>query len=247
VRAEDYDYLYNIEENYWWFVAMRRITDSIIAREMQGRALTILDAGCGTGYNITHYQNQGHSVFAFDIAEEALSGVKRRGLDKVCRASATHIPYASDVFDLAMSFEVLDELSIDDAQLAMLEIYRVLKPGGTFFLRLPAFEWMRSTHDDDIQTVHRYNSSELREMLKRAGFDILFSSYANALLLPVAVLKRSLKKIGIGRGTDTKPLPTGLQWIDPIFRSILGVEATLLSSRCSLPVGLSVICYGRKP
>jgi SAM-dependent methyltransferase len=247
VRSEDYEYLYNIEETYWWFVAMRRITDAIISSEIPARPLVVLDAGCGTGYNIHHFESKGHTVFAFDLAEEAIARVRRRGLRKICRASAAQIPFASDKFDLALSFEVMDELSLDKAQDAFREIHRVLKPGGSFFVRLPAFEWMRSTHDDDIQTVHRYTSGELRGMLRGAGFEVRFSSYANALLFPVVLLKRSLKKIGIGRGTDTKPLPRGLQWIDPIFRSALGVEARVLGARRSLPFGLSVICLARKP
>ena len=247
MRAADYEYLYSIEESYWWFVAMRRITDAIIASELPSRPLVVLDAGCGTGYNIHHFENAGHSVFAFDIAQEAISGVRKRGLQKVCRASATDIPYGTGTFDVAFSFEVMDELSLDNAEKAFREIHRVLKSGGFFFVRLPAFEWMRSTHDDDIQTMHRYTAAELRDMLERAGFEVRFSSYANSLLFPVVLLKRSLKKIGIGRGTDTKPLPRGLQWMNPIFRAALGAEARVLGARRSLPFGLSVICLVRKP
>jgi len=85
VRAADYEYLYSIEESYWWFVAMRRITDTIIASELPSRSLVVLDAGCGTGYNIHHFESVGHSVFAFDIAAEAIAGVRKRALQKVCR------------------------------------------------------------------------------------------------------------------------------------------------------------------
>ena len=54
MRAEDFEYLYSLEQNYWWFVAMRRITDAIVSSDLQNRALTVLDAGCGTGYNVQH-------------------------------------------------------------------------------------------------------------------------------------------------------------------------------------------------
>jgi len=246
VRAADFEYLYNLEEKYWWFVAMRRITDTIVAPEVSARKLAILDAGCGTGYNIHHYEKAGHSVFAFDIAEEAIAGVRRRGFQKVCQGSVTEIPYRSEVFDFVFSFDVLEQLSVKDGEQAIHEMHRVLKPGGGLYLRVPAFEWMRSSHDEELRTEHRYSRPELCEMLRVTGFDIRLATYANTLLFPIVLLRRSLKLFGIGRGTDVKPLPAGLKWIDPIFQSILAAEAGILGAKRSLPFGLSVICYARK-
>ena len=84
-------------------------------------------------------------------------------------------------------------------------------------------------------------------MLRRAGFEIRLASYANALLLPVVMLKRSLKRFGIGRGSDVKPLPSGLEWMDTIFRNVLASEARVLGAGKSLPFGVSVIAFARKP
>jgi SAM-dependent methyltransferase len=246
VRAADFEYLYKLEENYWWFVAMRQITDSIVGSELRARPLIVLDAGCGTGYNVHHYEKAGHSVFALDIAEEAIAGVRRRGFRKACQASVTEIPYRSEVFDFVFSFDVLEQLSVKAGDQAIHEMHRVLKPGGGLYLRVPAFEWMRSSHDEDLRTEHRYSRPELREMLHRAGFELGLATYANTLLFPVVLLRRSLKLFGIGRGTDVKPLPAGLRWIDPIFRRILAAEAGILGANRSLPFGLSVICYARK-
>jgi SAM-dependent methyltransferase len=246
MRAEDFEYLYNLEERFWWFVAMRHITDAIVGADTKGETLDLLDAGCGTGYNIEHYEKSGHRVFSFDIAEPAIAGVLKRGFRKVCQASVTQIPYRSGTFDLVFSFDVLEQLSVKDGTEAIREMHRVLKPGGCLFIRVPAFEWMRSSHDADLNTVHRYSRPELVQMMRRAGFEIRLASYANTLLFPVVMLKRSLKRVGVGRGTDVKPLPDGLGWIDPIFRSVLAAEARVLGAGQSFPFGLSVIAYGQK-
>ena len=46
MRAVDYEFLFNIEEDYWWFVAMRRITDVILAG--QAAILTAVQNQPGT-------------------------------------------------------------------------------------------------------------------------------------------------------------------------------------------------------
>ena len=246
MRAEDFEYLYNLEEHYWWFVAMRRITDAIVGADIEGRTLTVLDAGCGTGYNIEHYQRLGHSVFALDIAPEAIAGVRRRGIRKVTQASTTEIPFGAEAFDFVFSFDVLEQISPKAGEAAIREIHRVLKPGGGLYIRVPAFEWMRSSHDEDLRTAHRYTRSELQGMLRAAGFEVRLATYANTLLFPLAVFRRALKRFGIGRGTDVKPLPPALAWLDPIFRGALAAEARVLGAGRSFPAGLSVICYCRR-
>jgi SAM-dependent methyltransferase len=246
MRAEDFEYLYNIEENFWWFAAMREITDAIVGPDLKGKSLDILDAGCGTGYNIQHYEKRGHRVFSLDISADALAGVRQRGVRKICQASVTEIPYRSDTFDFVFSFDVVQQLSLENGAGAIREMHRVLKPGGRLFIRVAAFEWMRSSHDEELATQHRYTRGELREVMERAGFEIRLVSYANSLLFPFMVLRRGIKKFGIGRGTDVKPLPNGLGWIDPIFRRVLAAEGNVLAAGRTFPAGLSVIAYARK-
>ena len=73
MKAEDFELLYQLEEKYWWFVAMREITDTVAARELAKSNVTILDAGCGTGFNLGYYsRTKSHDVYGLDIATEAL-------------------------------------------------------------------------------------------------------------------------------------------------------------------------------
>ena len=244
MRGVDYEFMFNIEEKFWWYAGMRRITDTVLAKQLHAGSLKILDAGCGTGMNLMHYGNLGNLSFGFDFASEAISRARRRGLGRIARASVTDIPYASGVFDLAYSFEVIDEVA--DVDRALAELKRVLKPGGFLLLRLPAFDWLRSSHDVDIGTVHRFTLTEMKEKLKHAGFEVQRATYANCLLFPLVAVRRLLKRVGIGGGTDTKPMPVGLQWLDPIFLSLLKAEAGIIGRGRSLPFGLSAIVLARK-
>jgi ubiquinone/menaquinone biosynthesis C-methylase UbiE len=246
MRPEDFEYLYKLEEEFWWFPAMREITDVIVGRELSRGPLTILDAGCGTGFNIKHFQDQGHTVFAFDIASDAVAGVKKRGFTRLCQASATEIPFQAASFDVVFLFDVISQVPVAMEQTMIAEVNRVLKPGGCLFVRTAAFEWLRSSHDEELATYHRYTRRELEHQLSSAGFKVLFSTYANYFLFPAVAVRRFLKRFGVGGGTDVKPLPASLAWINPIFRNVLASEAQFFKRGFSLPFGLSAICFARK-
>lgn len=247
MRGEDYELLYKLEETFWWFVGMRRITDTVTAGDLRKPNLRILDAGCGTGYNLGYYASaDSREVYGFDLANAALERVRKRGFRRIAQASVTEIPFKPESFDLVFSFDVLQQLPVDVNQPAIREMHRVLKPGGLLFVRVAAFEWLRSSHDEDIESFHRFTRGEIARKLVQAGFAIERISYANCLLFPLVAVTRLLKRLGIGGGTDVKPLPRGLGWVDPVFRNLLGVEARWLQSGRTLPIGLSIICCARK-
>jgi len=247
MRAEDFDLLFNLEEKFWWFVGMRQITDTVASRELLRSNLTILDAGCGTGFNLRHYNSKPErDVYGLDVTMDALQWVRRRSFGKVAQASVTDIPFESEAFDLVFSFDVLQQLSPELSEAAIREMHRVLKPGGHLFVRVAAFEWLHSSHDEELHTVHRFTRKEMAAKLTRAGFEVEWNSYANGLLFPVVLVRRFLKRVGIGGGTDVRPLPSGLGWLDAVFRRVLIAEASWFKRGGRLPIGLSVICYARK-
>lgn len=129
-------------------------------------------------------------------------------------------------------------------------MHRVLRPGGIGFVRVAAYNWMRSSHDEALGTQRRYSLGKLRKKLQFVGFDIVRATYANSFLLPAAAIRRLvLKRIGLAeKGSDVKPLPKNLSWVNRILNKCLIAEARILSNpRRSLPAGLSVICVLRKP
>ncbi len=252
MQTEDYEYLYELEENFWWFVGMREITGALLDPFLPPRDRVILDAGCGTGGNLewlARYSGSGR-VAGIDLISTALKFCRERGARSLVQASATDLPFAGESFDLVTSFDVLVQIPGEGAdERAMREMFRVLKPGGVAFVRGAAFEWMKSGHDRALGTQRRYRLGELREKLKRAGFEILRESYANSLLFPAVAIRRLLlKRLGLAdQGSDVKPLPQNLQWLNRALTNALLWEARRLSDpRSKLPAGLSAICVARK-
>ncbi len=254
MKAEDYAYLYQLEEEFWWFSGMREITarllDPFLTRPAGERL--ILDAGCGTGVNLSWLKRYAGAkeVAGIDLIAEALKFCRKRGDKHLVQASVTNLPFASSIFDLVTSFDVLVQLPGKQAdEAAISEMHRVLRPGGLIFVRVAAYEWMRSGHDDALNTARRYRIGELGAKLHRAGFRVLRATYANSLLLPAAGLRRLvLKPFGIvDRGSDVKPLSPKFQWLNKHLADVLRLEARILKdSRVNLPAGLSVICVAKK-
>ncbi len=253
MQSEDYDYLYDLEERFWWFAGMREITSVLLDPYLPARDRMILDAGCGTGGNLewlTRYAGNGRIV-GIDLISTAIDFCRKRNHLNLAQASATDLPFADASFDLTTSFDVLAQIPGKDAdERAMREMFRVLRPGGIAFVRSAAYEWMRSGHDEALGTQRRYRLPELRLKLQHSGFTILRETYANSLLLPVAATRRLLlKPLGLADGgSDVKPLPPGLQWLNLVLERALGGEARLLRNpRATLSAGLSAICVAEKP
>jgi SAM-dependent methyltransferase len=254
LQSEDYAYLYELEESFWWFLGMRRVTAAVLDPVCPpGRARDVLDAGCGTGGNINWLERYagGGRVAGVDVSPDALAFCRERGLPNVAQASVTALPFADETFDLVTSFDVLVQLPGEGSdELAMREMFRVLRPGGVAFVRAAAYAWMRSGHDEALGTQRRYGLAQLTGRMERAGFRVRRATYANSLLLPAAAVRRlMLKRLGLAdSGSDVKPLPPSLAWLNRTFTAALAAEASVLKlNGAKLPAGLSTVCVAEKP
>lgn len=253
MQTEDYEYLYQLEETFWWFAGMREITAALLDPLLPLRDRLILDAGCGTGGNLewlARYAGRGRIV-GIDLVGTALEFCRARGQGYLAQASATDLPFADKSFDLVTSFDVLVQIpGAGTDEQALEELWRVLKPGGLAFVRVAAYRWMRSGHDEAMESQRRYQLTELGQKMQQAGFDILRRTYANSLLLPAAAIHRlALKPLGVvDGGSDVKPLPAHLHWLNRRLEQALRWEANYLRrAQSQLPAGLSAICIAQKP
>jgi SAM-dependent methyltransferase len=254
MRADDYADLYAVEGDLWWFVGMRAITAALLdAVCAPGGHRLVLDAGCGTGANLAWLARYagGGRVVGVDLAASALRFCRERRHPDLAQASVTDLPFADDAFDLLTSFDVLGHLIGASAdQRALREIRRVLRPGGIAFIRVAAYEWMRSDHDDALGTLRRYTLGDVTAAIERAGLRVVRATYANSVLLPVAATRRLvLKRIGLAaRGSDVKPFPPAARWLNRAFSGALHLEARLLRQpHVRFRAGLSAICVAEKP
>lgn len=73
--------------------------------------------------------------------------------------------------DSVVCLNVLEHLSPDREVLGL--FHRVLQPGGTVVVLVPAGRWLYGTIDRALGHVRRYSRRELRAKLEEAGFEVL--------------------------------------------------------------------------
>jgi len=235
------------EETHWWYRGMRAILFRILQPYWNGRRIgRALEAGCGTGYFSRLLQiERNMAVTPMDFSREGLRYGVAMGLERASQGSILELPFATGAFDLAMSFDVLQQFERGEERQALAELSRVLAPGGLLALRVSAFDALRSRHSDFVCERQRYTRPRLRALAEESGIRVLRCTYANMLLAPVA-----LAKFRLWEPLTRKPVETGIQpaphWLNRLLYLPLACEAAWIGSGRDLPVGQSLLLIGEK-
>jgi SAM-dependent methyltransferase len=233
------------EATHFWFRGFREFVRPVIL-EMSGgrRDLRIIDCGCGTGHNIRLLEPYGR-VVGFDLHQSGVAMTHASGAT-VVRADAAHAPFASDTFDIATSFDVMQCLEPDAA--VVREMSRLVRPGGRVLVTMAALEVLRGDHSLSWQEVRRYTPAKARELFAQAGLRVdrlsfLFGSLF-PLMLTVRCAQRLLRPFRAHRPETDIAVPSAP--VNALLTAVVMAEARV-ARLVSLPIGSSLLVVGRKP
>jgi SAM-dependent methyltransferase len=221
----------------------------------------LLDLGCGFGRHSYQAARLGAEVVAFDAsADEVRNVLDTFGAMVVAgeldgeaarvgsvQGDALKLPFPDGSFDRVIASEVLEHIPAD--QMAMAELARVLRPGGSMAVTVPRcgpefVNWALSDEYHDVPGGHVriYRRSQLVNRLRATGLTMVGSHHAHGLHAPYWWL-RCL----VGPANDTHPAVAGyhrlLVW--DIERAPL---LTRYADRVLNPlVGKSLVVYLVKP
>ena len=222
----------------------------------------LLDLGCGFGRHAFEAARRGARVVAVDYADTELKEVRNTfgamaDAGEVDPASclgavqgdATRLPFADETFDRIIASEVLEHIPADEAAIG--ELARVLRPGGTIAVTVPAYlpERICWSLSDEYHApfvtgghVRIYREWALRAKLRAAALAPGFAHHAHALHSPYWWLKCAT---GVHRLEPSWPVR---RYHDQLVRQIEGRAPGLTAlERAMNPVlGKSLVVYAQR-
>lgn len=247
MEAEAYHEMAALEAKHWWYAGMRSITAGLIEREIgEHHDLRILDAGCGTGANLSALSAYGRA-WGLDYSPLALQYASKTHGQSLIRGSVDALPYPAEHFDMVTSFDVLVSYEVRDDVGAIREMARVTRHGGFVLLRLAALPALRGPHDTVVHGIRRYTAQSLRTKLEAAGLSVRRLTYANSLMMPLALVTRSFQNLAVALGAKPQSdVGNSESAAAGILKKLLEAEGRWIASGRDLPPGVSIFALGQK-
>lgn len=168
-------YYESAHANHWWFQGRK----DLIARLLADRGVdsgVFVDLGAGA-----------ESVLPVGVSVVKMDVVRPDGIDGwFVQGSAEQLPFASNAFDGAGAFDLLEHL--ERPVQCLREVARIVRPGGLVLVTVPAYQRLWSPHDDLVGHKRRYTSTLLTDTIRQANLTVEWvSGFYRFLLLPALV------------------------------------------------------------
>jgi len=226
-------------------VEMPRYQDWVLETFRSHLFGNVLEVGAGIGNIAAMYADSVDRLLLVEPAKNLQERLERRFADKahvqvrcaflddLASGDRSSEPVAA-AFDAVVLVNVLEHVQDDGAMLS--SIFRLVRPGGTLLLFVPALQWLYGALDRRVGHHRRYSASGLNSILNRAGFRPEVMQYFDFLgMLPWLIAGRVLRQAKYSRIAAllydrlVVPLARRIErWIPP-------------------PLGKNLICVARRP
>jgi len=222
-----------------------RFPDLARSLELIARDGAAADVGCGTGASAAALRALGfHPLIGIDPSSYAI-GLARKGDGDtpfvVARAEA--LPLKTGSSGCVLCMDVLEHMADDVAALG--ELGRVVRPGSTLLLTVPAYGWAWSDHDVTLGHHRRYTARTLRRRVRAAGFIVRRCTYFHSWLVPLAFLVRKTPLARLMRGSAEEA-----SFVSPGVNRLLHLVSRAergVIRMVRLPFGLSIMLVAERP
>ena len=181
-----------------------------------GQKVDFLDAGCGDGINLQELErlvvtyNKESTVTGIDSSKIRTQRAKKVVKGTVLDGSLLNLPFENTFFDAVLCNHVLEH--IENADRALSEIFRVLKPGGSLIVGVPNEGCMlallrnRVFQRSILKTtdhVNFFTRTTLERTLNKNNFSVV-STITEGFFLPHLRLTNLLRSSGLGYRLEVK-------------------------------------------
>lgn len=230
-----------IEETHFWFRGRRKHIEYLFERFFNEKVSSLIDAGCGTGFNLKFWSKYATQVSGIDqYADRSKYDYSDNTSIEVVIGDVTNLLVESESVDIVISLDVLEH--VDDKKMIS-EIMRVLRPGGSFIASIPALPSLWSNRDIKAGHKRRYTKKSVKDLLSNSGCQIVYLNYFQFLLFPVVWIARRMSRFNTSVH-EFEEIPGKV--VNTLFGLLNKLELGLVRLGLSLPVGSTLIVYAKK-
>lgn len=174
-----------------------------ISSQLQNPKAQVLDVGCGGGFLSNPLAEAGYKVTGIDLSTDSLEIASRYDSTRSVQylnADANHLPFEPHQFDVVCAMDFLEH--VENPEKAILEMSRVLKPGGLFFFHtfnrnpISAFvviklvEWFVKNTPPKMHVSSLFiKPKELKEYCLRSNLEVVEMRGLQPVIFSLAVLR----------------------------------------------------------
>jgi SAM-dependent methyltransferase len=232
-----------LERDHWWYVGRRKLFAGLIGDLGLAPDEPVLDIGTSSGTNLRLLRDMGFTdVTGLDFSEEAIRFCAEAGFGTVRQGDITNMPFAAESFSLVLATDIIEH--VDDDSRALAEVTRVLKPGRTALITVPAFPSLWGFQDDVSLHKRRYRMKPLLDRIRRAGLVPRKKFHFNYLLFAPIWSARQLMKVWHHGYRSESEVNTPA--VNRILSAIFDLDVRL-APRFAPPFGVSILVIADKP
>ena len=240
---------FELGENYFWLAGQNDIVERALQRYLirlsaaaRRYPVRILDIGCGPGNTLKRLTRWG-LTFGMDFSLDALAFARGRGATHVLAGDAMALPIASESVDCVIALDNLEH--VEDDELALREIRRVLRPGGVFFFTVPACMTLWRHHDVMYGHFRRYSRREFGERVRRAGLRVEEHRFFKCAFFPPLWVLAKAEAMLAGMVSPRDNFYSVSPWLNRLLWAEIVWEDRLKLTRF-MPFGVSLLCVGSR-
>lgn len=155
-------------------------------KQMPKKNKKVLDVGMGFGFEIIDKYRQGYSCYGIDLdrsrIEKTNEMFQKNNVEAVLKVgTATKIPFSKNIFHEVICSHVIEH--VKDDKKCLKEIFRVLKRGGTLYLRVPNIHNLHTKFHlcigskypyTDRTHIREYDRYQVLNLINDVGFKVKY-------------------------------------------------------------------------
>jgi len=157
---------------------------------------SVIDIGCGDGGFLRQVVSNAGRAVGVDQNPEGMRQLGAAGIEGHCLDLAALAKSPVGQFDLVCAFQVVEHLT--DLEPFVQAVQATVAPGGRLMVSVPNAERLRINPLDPLDCpphhVSHWRSGQLRELARRAGFEVTAMSYERPTLHSATAVLPAIRK-----------------------------------------------------